>query len=326
MNLIEKFSVIIPLYNKEREIKRSVTSVLSQSVKDFELIIINDGSTDNGPAMVREFNDPRIKLISQENRGVSAARNRGIAEAKNELISFLDADDEWTADYLETIRGLRKKFPDAGLYATNYQLKKPRGYFRPPKIKGLPAPPWEGIMPDYFKSAYLGEPPVCTSATTIPKKILMVGSFKEGEVLGEDLDLWAHIALDFPICFTWKCCSTYFMNASNRIRLNNIPYKPFPFIKTATRLIKSQQVNSIINIKSLKEYIAQLQFQQIKNSIFTGKKKSARKILRTCSTKRFNLLLWYFFLSVVPYKFIIPARKLKSNLEYLFVGKLIQKS
>ena len=326
MNLIEKFSVIIPLYNKEREIKRAVISVLAQTVKDFELIIINDGSTDNGPAMVQEINDPRIKLISQENRGVSAARNRGIAEAKNELISFLDADDEWTADYLETIRRLRKKFPDAGLYATNYQFKKPQGYFKLPKIKAIPASPWEGLIPDYFKSAYLGQPPVFTSATTVPKQILrIVGNFKEGEVLGEDIDLWARIALEHPVCFTRKFCSIYFLNSNNRACITNIPQKPFPFIKTATSLIKSQQINST-NIQSLKEYVAKLEFQRIKQNIVAGKKKEARKILGSVSTKRFQILLFYYLWSVIPYKFTITAMTLKTELVFLFTGKFFRKS
>ena len=323
--MTENFSVIIPLYNKEREIKRAVRSVLSQTVKDFELIIIDDGSTDNGPARVREFNDPRIKLISQENRGVSAARNRGIAEAKNELISFLDADDEWTTDYLETIRRLRRKYPEAGLYATNYQFKKPQGYFKSPKIKGIPAPPWEGVMPDYFKPAYLGQPPVFTSATTIPKQILrIVGNFKEGEVLGEDIDLWARIALEHPVCFTRKFCSIYFLDSNNRACITNIPQKPFPFIKTAASLIKSQQVNST-NIQSLKEYVAKLEFQRIKQNIVAGKKKEARKILGSFSTKRFHVLVFYYLWSVIPYKFTITAMKLNTGLASIFTGKFSRK-
>lgn len=326
MNLIENFSVIIPLYNKEREIKRAIRSVLAQTVKDFELIIIDDGSTDNGPARVQEFNDSRIKLISQKNRGVSAARNRGIAEAKNELISFLDADDEWAADYLETIRRLREKYPDAGLYATNYHIITRQGYLKEPNIKVIPASSWEGLIPDYFKSASLGRPPVCTSASTIPQKIFyIVGYFKEGETMGEDLDLWARIALDYPICFTRKFCAMYFFNSDNRACINNISDKPSRFIETATMLIKSQQVNNI-NIKSLKEYIAKLQFQQIKRNIKVGNKKKARKILRTCSTKRFHLVFWYFFWSFVPYKCTITARKLKTELEPLFLDKFFRKS
>mgnify|MGYP000079277661 CR=1 FL=1 len=83
-----KISVVIPLYNKEKYVKRAINSVLNQTYQEFEIIVINDGSSDNSEAKVKEINDNRIKLITQENAGVSAARNRGIKEAKYELIAF----------------------------------------------------------------------------------------------------------------------------------------------------------------------------------------------------------------------------------------------
>lgn len=87
-------SIIIPLYNKATSIKRTIHSVLSQSYTDFELIIINDGSTDNSAEIVnKQFYDKRIRYIYQDNAGVSSARNRGIKEAIGEWILFLDADD-----------------------------------------------------------------------------------------------------------------------------------------------------------------------------------------------------------------------------------------
>jgi glycosyltransferase involved in cell wall biosynthesis len=115
-------SVVIPLYNKEKYIRRAVDSVLSQSFRDFELIVVNDGSTDNGPALVRQYDDSRVRVLDQENRGVSAARNRGIAEAHGELVVFLDADDEWSSDFLEVIAALVRRFPHAGAYFTGWRL------------------------------------------------------------------------------------------------------------------------------------------------------------------------------------------------------------
>ena len=172
------FSVVIPLFNKENEIKRAIRSVLAQTVKNFELIVIDDGSTDTSAGKVKEFNDTRIRLFTQKNSGVSAARNRGIREAKSDMVSFLDADDEWSREYLETINRLTHKFPDAGLYVTAYQKITPRGYTVRPQIRGLPAPPWEGIIPQYFKSAYLGAPPIWTSTVSVPKRgIENVGYF-----------------------------------------------------------------------------------------------------------------------------------------------------
>ncbi|MGB9938210.1 glycosyltransferase family 2 protein [Methanosarcina sp.] len=103
-------SVVIPVYNKEPHVKRALRSVLNQTVQDFEMIVINDRSTDKSLQEVKSFSDPRIRLISQENSGVSIACNRGIDEAKSELIAFLDADDEWIPDYLETILRLRESY------------------------------------------------------------------------------------------------------------------------------------------------------------------------------------------------------------------------
>ena len=84
-------SVVIPLYNKEKQIKRTLQSVLTQTFQDFEIVIVNDGSTDNSTIEVEKIKDSRIRLIHQENAGVSAARNKGIEEAKYELIALLDA-------------------------------------------------------------------------------------------------------------------------------------------------------------------------------------------------------------------------------------------
>jgi len=89
------FSVVIPLYNKERSVKNTIESVLNQTFQDFEVIVVNDGSTDNSLEVVKSFNDERIRIINQKNSGVSSARNRGIKEAKYEWIAFLDADDLW---------------------------------------------------------------------------------------------------------------------------------------------------------------------------------------------------------------------------------------
>ena len=96
------FSVVIPLYNTGKYIEVTVRSVIGQTYKNFEVVIVDDGSTDDGPEKVGLVGDSRIRLIRKENGGVSSARNRGIAEARGEYIAFLDADDEWRPDALKT--------------------------------------------------------------------------------------------------------------------------------------------------------------------------------------------------------------------------------
>jgi len=117
-------SVVIPLYNKAPYIARALASVITQTCQDFEVIVIDDGSTDGGAEIVRRLDDTRIRVIRQENRGVSAARNRGIESARTDFIAFLDADDEWTPTHLEALLRLRDRYPHAGAYGTAYLIKR----------------------------------------------------------------------------------------------------------------------------------------------------------------------------------------------------------
>ena len=94
------FSVVIPAYNAEKFIMRSVKSVLDQTHTDFELIIVDDGSSDGTKKQLEQLSDERIRYIYQENGGVSAARNKGIIESKGQYVCFLDSDDEWMPNHL----------------------------------------------------------------------------------------------------------------------------------------------------------------------------------------------------------------------------------
>lgn len=119
------FSVVIPLYNKEHFVENTIQSVLNQTYTDFEIIIVNDGSTDNSLEIVNKniesFKD--AKIINQENKGLSATRNKGVIRAKGEVIAFLDADDMWHPDFLKHIYNLYITFPEASLYGTDYLEK-----------------------------------------------------------------------------------------------------------------------------------------------------------------------------------------------------------
>ncbi|WP_415060983.1 glycosyltransferase family 2 protein [Flavobacterium sp.] len=144
------FSIIIPLYNKEKAIEKTLKSVFHQSFTDYEVLVINDGSTDKSEEKVKRFSDERLRLISTENKGVSQARNLGINEAKGKLIAFLDADDYWFPNHLEKLVELHQKFPEAGLLATNYQFYYSDKKIIQPIFEGIPNKKWSGLVPDFF--------------------------------------------------------------------------------------------------------------------------------------------------------------------------------
>lgn len=119
-------TVIIPLYNKGKSISTTVASVLSQTNGDFELLIVNDGSTDNSLHEVSKFNDERIRVVNQPNQGVSAARNKGVLEAKGEWILFLDADDLLLPYCLDELLRMQRKY-DTPIVAANFFIMDEQG-------------------------------------------------------------------------------------------------------------------------------------------------------------------------------------------------------
>lgn len=187
-------SVIIPLYNKADSIANALDSIFAQTFQDFEVIVVDDGSTDGGADIVEQYGNPRIRLIRQANAGVSAARNRGIAEAKGEYVAFLDADDEWMPQFLEEIVALQNEFPECMAQATNYTFNS-NGVKSSTILRKLPFKGKHGILTNYFEVASCSHPPVWTSAICIERELLLeIGSFPVGVKSGEDLLTWARIA------------------------------------------------------------------------------------------------------------------------------------
>lgn len=196
-------SVVIPLYNKEKQIAHTLKSVLNQTFQDFEIVIVDDGSTDGSVAEVEKYSDSRIRLVHQQNAGVSAARNRGIEEAKGELIAFLDADDEWKSEYLATQYHLYQKYPDCSVYACNYEFRDSEGKVSPTIIRKIPFVGEDGILSNYFEVACCSHPPLWTSAVMVKKQAIQaVGGFPVGIKSGEDLLTWARLAVNGVIAFS----------------------------------------------------------------------------------------------------------------------------
>ncbi len=189
-------SIVIPLYNKEDFILQTISSVLNQSFPLFEIIIVNDGSTDNSVAQIESLNDARIHLVSQPNAGVSAARNHGIALAKYDLIAFLDADDYWHPNFLAYSLEVLQQNPGVHIVGCNF-IRVALGEEKQHSSEPLKY----RLINNYFLNA-LREPLFCSSATVVRKSVfLKVSTFDTGLTSGEDLDLWFRIMLYFDGAF-----------------------------------------------------------------------------------------------------------------------------
>ena len=267
-------SIVIPLYNKERFIKETLDSVFNQSFTDYEIIIVNDGSTDSSVFIVNAIEDQRITVLSNQNKGVSHARNFGISKANSDLIALLDGDDLWEPNHLENLYNLYEKFPDCGLYATAYNKK----YFNGEKIKasynGL-AKEYFGIIEDYF-SASIKDGIAWTSAVLIPMKTFRkVGVFDEEMRSGQDTDLWIRIALKDSIAFSSIASSnkiilapkyhlSYSTNRIDRLKL----FEKFKAVELPTTSFKKymdlNRFSVAIERKIAKDYI---NYRRLRNGI-----------------------------------------------------------
>ena len=205
------FSVIIPLYNKADYISDCLKSALNQTFNDYEIVIINDGSTDKSVSIVESLtsHSDKIKLYHQENLGVSAARNNGAQKATGIYLAFLDADDIWKPNHLEALKESIDAFPTAGLYSNNYSIKYNKSHIVPAKIQVDASLHQPVILKDFFKAS-LADTAVWTSAAAINRnKFFDYGMFNPIYLSSQDLDLWIRLALKEAIIFNPKSTMIY---------------------------------------------------------------------------------------------------------------------
>ena len=186
------FSVIMPLYNKAPYVRKAVESVVGQTYRDWELVVVDDGSSDGSGEVVAGVADARIRIIRQENAGVGATRNRGVAESSAPYICFLDADDWWEPTFLEEMEGLITRYPDAGIYGTGYWIVK-NGKKRVAPI---------GVSEDFIEGEInycrVYAKTLCMPLTSItvamPRTVFEENAgFRKDLTVGEDFDLWIRI-------------------------------------------------------------------------------------------------------------------------------------
>lgn len=207
-------SVVIPLYNKGPHIAKTLESVLAQTVKAQEIIVVDDGSSDDGPDIVASYGNRGVRLICQKNQGESAARNAGVGASRYDYVAFLDADDWWLPNHLEVITALLKNHPDAALLSTAHLIHRENHSFRPhsPFEDG-----WVGIVPDFFMAYSQGLSLVNSTTACVRRDALQqVGGFPLGVRRGPDVITWIKLALRYPVAHAQVVTAVYNQQAVNR--------------------------------------------------------------------------------------------------------------
>lgn len=210
------FSVAIAVYNKEKYIVETVESVLAQNFDDFEVVIVDDGSTDNSVELIRNLNDKRIKIFSQENQGASAARNHAIEKCSGKYIALIDADDLWKPEHLPNIKELIQTFPEAQLFATHYEVMHTSYH----KVEANYSVNIDGrtvLIEDYFAGSMVNSLIHTSSIAFTKKAFLDAGQFDTNLKSGEDTDLWIRLGLKNPVAFHTNISSTYRKYADNNL-------------------------------------------------------------------------------------------------------------
>lgn len=285
-----RFSVVIPLYNKAATIVRSLESVLLQDLQAYEIIVVDNGSTDDSAELVRAIQDNRIHLIQQPNLGVSAARNAGIRAALGSHIALLDADDTWAPSFLAAMQALILKHPEAGWYAGGYAFRFAEGDKAPvhPSLENFTG----GLLPDYFAVVSRGDMVATASSVVLPARVLQeLGGFAEGERIGEDQDLWARIALTYTVAFDPKILAYYYQDAPDMATKAKVEIKEWPFI---ARLEKAGRNLPFERQKTLYQYLSRQLVGQASQLVLAREFDAAQKLLSRPLAK-ISGLRWAFW-------------------------------
>jgi len=196
-------TVVIPLYQKAGAVLVALGSVLRQRFEDFEVVVVDDGSTDDGPALVRGVHDPRVRLLHQSNRGPGSARNRGLADARGDLVAFLDADDEWSPEFLELGAAALAAAPECAAWiAGRFEGPARRVRSAADRRRGLLAGRWR-LPPDAGPRRLKYVVDFCHSSCVLARRAIVerYGGYYSADrcSYGEDSYLWLQVVLNHPL-------------------------------------------------------------------------------------------------------------------------------
>ena len=273
-----EFSVILPLYNKEDYITNTLESVLRQTVQDFEVIIVDDGSVDRSAQIVSSFSDPRIRLFSPGHRGTSATRNFGIRQARGRFVCLLDADDVWEKDFLQTAKRLLAAFPEAGMVCPAYQVAYGRRIVHP-RWRSVD-PEKDGLVRDFLEMATA---PfwVCNSSNAVFRRETLDSFatwFPETETVNEDYDFYIRIGTKVPVAFSPHVCCTYNRVSSSNARkahAKRVVYSPV-YMRTLDALEASAAPAQKLWVQEIRD---RRMVPYLFSLLVTGERQKARAVL-----------------------------------------------
>lgn len=305
------FSVIIPLYNKENFIENTLISVLNQSFTDFEVLVINDGSTDKSQEKVLKFKDSRIHYFYRENGGVSAARNFGIEKAQSDYITFIDADDFWYPNFLQEMFKNSNKFTDLKVFSAAIEIETSKKIF-PSSYSIVKTGDCEIV--NYFEAS-VKETAICTSCAVFHKSVFeKTGNFDIHLKSGEDTDMWIRIGVNYHVLFSWKILARYV-------------YDPKSLAKNHTTTINSLDFSKYALLEktnpSLKKFLDLNRFSLAIKSKIVRKKKHFQLFYKAIDLE--NLSLKKRILLKLPVYILKPLIDFKTLLANFGLGNSVFK-
>lgn len=275
------FSVVIPAFNAAEFLHKAIESVLQQTCCDFEILVVDDGSTDHTKEVAQRFRDPRIKYIYQNNQGVSAARNTGMRNAEGSHICFLDADDLWYPDHLAEVEKLIRNYPDCRVFFTGYEIRLTTGLSIPRSAVLLKKMKEETFGSDngydlLWKYGYI----INTNCICFEKEALdRVGCFEPGVKNGEDDDMWYRLLAYYSVAGSKKI-TTIYNRENSRATAATALVKDWIFLKRVDDIMDSPEVTDERK-SSLRKLLERKKLSRIRKEIVAGRKKAAfRKLVK----------------------------------------------
>jgi len=305
-----KFSVVIPLYNKENYISKTLNSVLSQSYEHYEVIIVDDGSTDKSLEKIKKFKDDRLKIFKQENQGASAARNKGIELAKHHWIAFLDADDIWYSNHLEALKKSISSFKDAEVVSNAYEIQLDKNFIKTPAFR-KPLPKNIIIIEDYFEYSLI-DPLFWTSSMGVRKeRLLEVGGFDVDISSGQDTDLICRLALNSRLVYNPMVTFLHLKKTENNLSKSNLLIDRLKVIEK----LKPYECSHL----SLKKYLDINRFSLAMQAQFINDYKTYKNLKKDINL--INLNIKQRFLIKCPRIILITFKRLQKSLLSLGIYK-----